>query len=170
VSLDQHRAAAASASLGFAALTVSDRRTPETDASGPLVLERAAAAGHRDAGRCLVPNDPAAIAAALLELLERDAVDAVVVCGGTGLSPRDLTVEAVRPLLERELEGFGELFRALSYQEIGAAAMLSRSTAGVVRGRAVFVVPGSPRAVELAMERLILPEIGHLLAQVGPRG
>ena len=164
MSLDEHRAAA-TASLGFAALTVSDRRTPETDASGPLVLGRAAARGHRDAGRRLVPNDAAAIAAALWELLESDGVDVVVVCGGTGFSPRDLTVEAVRPLLERELEGFGELFRALSFQEIGAAAMLSRSTAGVVRGRAVFVLPGSPRAAALAMERLILPEVGHLLAQ-----
>jgi molybdenum cofactor biosynthesis protein B len=165
VSLDEHRAAAASASLGFAALTVSDRRTPESDRSGPLVLERAAAAGHRDAGRRLVPNDAAAIAGALRELLAQDAVDVVVVCGGTGLSPRDLTVESVRPLLERELEGFGELFRALSYEEIGAAAMLSRATAGVVGGRAVFVLPGSPRAAELAMDRLILPEVGHLLAQ-----
>lgn len=164
--VEEHREQAQKARLGFAALVVSDRRTAETDRSGPLVLESAAGAGHLAGERRLVPNRPEAVQAELRALVERADVDVVVVCGGTGLSPRDLTVEAVRPLFERELEGFGELFRALSFAEIGAAAMLSRATAGVVGGRAVFVLPGSPRAVELAMARLILPEAAHLLAQL----
>ena len=93
-------------------------------------------------------------------------VDVVVLTGGTGFSPRDITLAAVGPLLERPVEGFGELFRMLSYQQVGAAAMLSRAAAGLIEGRAVFLLPGSPKAVALAMEKLILPETGHLLGQV----
>ena len=114
----------------------------------------------------LVPNAVSAVQEELQDLLQRDGVDAIVFCGGTGFSPRDLTVDAVRPHLEREVEGFGELFRALSYAEIGTAAMLSRALGGVARRRAVFCLPGSPKAVRLAIERLILPELGHLLGQV----
>jgi molybdenum cofactor biosynthesis protein B len=102
----------------------------------------------------------------LQDLLQREGIDAVVFCGGTGFSPRDLTVDAVRPFLEREVDGFGELFRALSYAEIGAAAMLSRATAGVIRGCAVFMLPGSEAGVRLAMTRLVIPELGHVVREL----
>jgi molybdenum cofactor biosynthesis protein B len=122
-------------------------------------------AGHRVEGSVVVPDEVAAIRRAVRRLLELPGVDVVVLTGGTGFSPRDVTVDAVRPLLDQPVDGFGELFRALSYQQVGAAAMLSRATAGLVGDRAVFLLPGSPKAVSLAMEKLILPEVGHLLAQ-----
>jgi molybdenum cofactor biosynthesis protein B len=162
---DAHHASDLAAPLGFAVLTVTDSRLPEEDRSGPLARNLAAAAGHRIEETRLLPNEPLAIQEEVRELLARDDVDVVVLTGGTGVSPRDITVEAVRPLLERSLEGFGEIFRALSYGQIGSAAMLSRATAGVARGKAVFVLPGSPPAIQLAMEKLILPEIRHLLGQ-----
>lgn len=151
--------------LGFAVVTVSDSRTAEDDTSGRRIRELAEAAGHRVEESLIMPDEVGAVRAAVQGLLSRDDVDVVVLTGGTGFSPRDLTREAVEPLLERAVEGFGELFRALSFQEVGAAAMLSRAFAGVVGGRAVFALPGSPKAVALAMEKLILPETGHLLAQ-----
>jgi molybdopterin adenylyltransferase len=165
VGVQEHHRDALPPGLGFAVVTVSDRRRAEDDESGPAIRDLAAGAGHRIAATRLVPNEAHAIQETLGELLDSDGVDVVVLTGGTGLSPRDLTVEAVRPLLERRIEGFGELFRALSFQSVGPAAMLSRATAGLAHGCAVFVLPGSPQAVTLAMERLILPEIGHLLAQ-----
>jgi len=123
------------------------------------------AAGHRVVGTDLVADDVAAIRTAVWRLLAEPGLDVVVLTGGTGFSPRDLTVEAVAPLFDRAVEGFGELFRMLSYQQVGAAAMLSRAAAGLVRDRAVFLLPGSPKAVALALEALILPEAAHLLAQ-----
>jgi molybdopterin adenylyltransferase len=164
VSAEDHRHYAL-ADLGFGVITVSDSRTAETDTGGRTVRERAVAAGHRLVAAVLVADEVAAIRGAVAAMIARPDVDAVVLTGGTGFSPRDLTREAVEPLLERTVEGFGELFRMLSYQQVDAAAMLSRSFAGVVQGRAVFALPGSPKAVELAMEKLILPEAGHLLAQ-----
>ena len=151
--------------LGFAALTVSDSRTAADDASGDEIERLAVAAGHELVERRIVPDEIVEIRAAAGELLRRDGVDVLVLSGGTGFSPRDLTLEAAAPLLERRIDGFGELFRMLSFGEIGAAAMLSRAAAGIIGGRAVFVLPGSPQAVALAMERLILPEAGHLLGQ-----
>ena len=164
MSAEQHRRAAP-AVLGFAFLTVSDTRRPEDDVSGRALRELAAAAGHNIVDSTLVADDVAALRAAVRDLLARPGVDVLVTTGGTGLSPRDLTLEAVVPLLERPIEGFGELFRMLSHAQVGAAAMLSRAAAGLVGGRAVFLLPGSPKAVKLAMEELILPEAGHLLAQ-----
>ena len=146
-------------------LTVSDTRTLETDSGGARVAELLAAAGHAVVAREIVRDDAAAIAAALRAALARDGVDAVILTGGTGVAPRDVTPEAVEPLLDRVVPGFGELFRMLSYQDIGSAAMLSRALAGLVRGRVVFALPGSRGAVELAMEKLVLPEIGHLLGE-----
>ena len=151
--------------LGFAALTVSDSRSAADDASGDVIERLAAAAGHRLVERRIVPDEIVEIRAAANEILRRDDVDVLVLSGGTGFSPRDLTLEAAAPLLERRIDGFGELFRMLSFEQVGAAAMLSRAAAGVIGGRAVFVLPGSPKAVTLAMERLILPEAGHLLGQ-----
>jgi molybdenum cofactor biosynthesis protein B len=164
MSAEQHRQYAP-AVLGFAVITVSDSRRPEDDTSGRTIREMAEASGHRVEDSTLVPDDVAAIRAALWRMLARPGVDVVVTTGGTGLSPRDLTLEAAGPLLDRPVEGFGELFRMLSYNQVGAAAMLSRAAAGLIGERAVFLLPGSPKAVALAMEKLILPEAGHLLAQ-----
>lgn len=152
-------------SLGFAVITVSDRRDATTDRGGPVAREAIAGAGHTVVRATIVGDEVEAIRAAVDAALDDAGCDVVVLTGGTGVARRDVTPEAVRPLFERELPGFGELFRQLSFAEIGAAAMLSRATAGTVRGRAVFLLPGSPAGVRLAMERLVLPEAGHLLAQ-----
>jgi molybdenum cofactor biosynthesis protein B len=164
MSVEEHRAYS-SGNLGFGLVTVSDTRALDDDVSGMLLREGVVAAGHRVLGAQLVADDVAAIRAAVRQMLELPELDVLVLTGGTGFSPRDLTVEAVAPLFDRAVEGFGELFRMLSYQQVGAAAMLSRAAAGLVGGRAVFLLPGSPKAVSLALESLILPEAGHLLAQ-----
>lgn len=155
--------------LRFAVLTISDTRTAQTDRGGPLIAELLAAAGHELAGRVLIVGDDApAIRDAVRDALRDPRVDVVVTTGGTGLAPRDVTPEAIAPLFSREIPGFGELFRALSYAEIGAAAMLSRAVAGVVDRRLLFALPGSPAAVRVAMEKLVLPEAGHLLVHARP--
>jgi molybdenum cofactor biosynthesis protein B len=144
-------------------LTVSDTRTLETDGSGRRIRELLEAAGHRIVGHAIVPDEPPRIRAELSTLLARDDVEAVIVNGGTGLAPRDTTYEVVCGLLEKQLDGFGELFRMLSYQQVGAAAMLSRAAAGVA-GRTVIVsLPGAPAAVELAMQKLVVPVLGHMV-------
>ncbi len=162
--LTAHRRAAA-AVVPTAVLTVSDTRTLETDTGGLLAAELLGAAGHPVPWRRIVRDEPAEISAAVSGALADPAVRAVVVTGGTGVAPRDVTPESVEPLLERVVPGFGELFRSLSFAEIGSAALLSRALAGLARGRVVFVVPGSRGAVRLALERLILPELGHLAAE-----
>jgi molybdenum cofactor biosynthesis protein B len=161
----QHRAYAP-AKLACAVLTVSDSRTLETDGSGRAIQERLEAAGHRVVERAIVTDDPERIRTAVLGAAARADVDAVIVNGGTGVSPRDSTPEAIEPLLYRRLDGFGEQFRALSVPEIGAAAMLSRAVAGSVDRTAVFALPGSSAAVALAMDRLVLPELPHLVGQL----
>jgi len=152
------------AHIGCAILTVSDTRTPETDGSGRRIRELLEAQAHRVEAYAVVKDEPAAIVAAICALPA--AATAVIVNGGTGLARRDTTYDAVRGLLDKEISGFGELFRMLSFAEIGAAAMLSRATAGVRGERVIFAVPGSTAAVELAMTRLILPELGHLVGLV----
>jgi molybdenum cofactor biosynthesis protein B len=147
-------------------LTVSDSRTEETDTGGGLIEECLREAGHRIVERAIVPDDPVRVRAFLEPVFERSDVDAAIVTGGTGASPRDRTPDAVEPLLDRVLPGFGEIFRALSFEEVGAAAMLSRALGGVVGRTAVFVLPGSRAAVRLALERLILPELPHLVGQL----
>ncbi|HEX3125953.1 MAG TPA: molybdenum cofactor biosynthesis protein B [Thermoanaerobaculia bacterium] len=164
MSVEQHRQAAPTV-LGFAIVTVSDTRTPEDDVSGRTIADLARGAGHRVESTTIVPDDVAAIRQATRESLRSDAVDVVVLTGGTGFSSRDVTLDAVEPLFETRIDGFGELFRMLSWQQVGSAAMLSRAAAGLVGGRAVFLLPGSTKAVALAMEKLILPETGHLLGQ-----
>lgn len=151
--------------LGFAVVTVSDSRTEADDTGGAAVRRLAEAAGHRVVAGRIVRDEIDAVHALLTDLLAEDGVDVVVLTGGTGVSPRDVTPEAVGPVMERLVEGFGELFRWLSFREVGAAAMLSRAGAGVAAGRAVFWLPGSPAAVELAMKELILPEAAHLIGQ-----
>jgi molybdenum cofactor biosynthesis protein B len=161
---EQHRRAAP-ATLGFAILTVSDTRGERDNASGQAIHDLASAAGHRVVDSTLVRDDVAAIRDAVRRLLALPGTDVVVTTGGTGFSPRDVTLDAVGPLFDQGVEGFGELFRMLSYSQVGAAAMLSRAAAGLVGTRAVFLLPGSPKAVTLAMEALILPEAAHLLGQ-----
>jgi molybdenum cofactor biosynthesis protein B len=157
-------AGASPARLGL--LTVSDTRGPEQDRSGQVARELVERAGHTVAVYAVLPDEPERIADRLGEWLERGDTDAVVVNGGTGVARRDRTYEAVSCLLERRLDGFGELFRMLSWSQVGSAAMLSRAVAGIARGKPLFSLPGSPDAVELALSRLILPELGHLLAEL----
>jgi molybdenum cofactor biosynthesis protein B len=156
------RQAAAVGGLPLAVVTVSDTRTPETDASGPTIRRLAEAAGHRVIDQRIVPDEVTAVRAALAELLGGGA-RVILFNGGTGISRRDRTYDVVSAALEKPLPGFGELFRLLSFHEIGAAAMLSRAVAGIIGDVVVFSLPGSPDAVRLAMERLILPELAHLV-------
>jgi len=148
-----------------AIVTVSDTRSLDDDAGGALVAELLEAGGHSIASRSIVRDEPEAIAAALRDLVAREDVRAVVFTGGTGVAPRDVTPDSVEPLLERVLPGFGELFRMLSYEEIGSAALLSRALAGLVAGKVVFVLPGSRGAVRLGMQKLVVPELGHLAGE-----
>lgn len=161
----EHRGGGALRDVGFTILTVSDSRRAGDDRSGALARRLVTEANHRVVGARIVRDETVSIREAVEAFLDDPGCDVVLLTGGTGVAPRDRTPEAVGPLFERELPGFGELFRALSFAEIGPAAMLSRATAGVARGRALFLLPGSPAAVELALSRLVLPEIGHLLAQ-----
>lgn len=146
--------------------TISDSKTPETDTSGRLIQDLLRAAGHEVVGYRLVRDEPAEVQAVLETACGDPAVQVVLFTGGTGITSRDRTFETLEGLLERRLPGFGELFRMLSYQEIGPAAMLSRAQAGTRAGRVVFSLPGSPAACRLALERLILPELGHLVREI----
>lgn len=151
--------------LGAAVITVSDTRTLETDTGGALLVEKLEGAGHRVVQRVIVTDDLERIRAATAEALTDEQVQAVLLTGGTGVAPRDVTPEAIQPLLDREIPGFGELFRFLSYEEIGPAALLSRAMAGQVGRRVVFALPGSRGALTTAMDKLILPELGHLVGE-----
>jgi molybdenum cofactor biosynthesis protein B len=151
-------------------ITVSDTRSLADDSGGALVCELLEGAGHRVASREIVRDDVAEIRAALERALASAECAAAILTGGTGVAPRDVTPEAVAPLLERPLPGFGELFRQLSFAEIGSAAMVSRALGGLARGKPVFALPGSRAAVRLGLERLILPELGHLAGEASKRG
>jgi molybdopterin adenylyltransferase len=151
-------------------LTVSDTRTAETDVSGTAVASLLLLAGHTVTGRAIVKDEPALVRQAIQQELSADAAvsaQVVITTGGTGITSRDSTYEAIEGLLEKRLDGFGELFRMLSYQQIGPAAMMSRAFAGLARGRIVVSLPGSESAVRLAMEKLLIPELGHLVQQAG---
>ena len=161
---------AAPKKLGFAVITVSSSRSTALEAqkkvideSGDFIAELLKASGHVVFMRELVSDNRRLIVAAIKKALQSDYVDAVITCGGTGISPADITVESVYPLLDKDLPGFGELFRSLSYEEIGSGALMSRAIAGVAFGKAIFCLPGSPQAVKLCLERLILPEVGHIV-------
>ncbi len=149
--------------VGCAVLTVSDTRTETDDTSGARLREILADAGHRVLCYRIVRDEPLEIRKELRRLFADPSVQAIFLTGGTGIAPRDTTFEAVQSLFEKEVEGFGELFRFLSFQEIGSAAMLSRATAGIVAGKVLFSMPGATAAVELAMQKLVLPELGHVL-------
>lgn len=148
-------------------VTCSDTRTPAEDRSGAAIRELLAAHHHRVTGSIVVKDDPQAITEVLGRIARDAGTQAVILTGGTGLSSRDSTFEAVDRLLEKRIDGFGELFRWLSFQEIGPAAMLSRATAGLYRGKIVFSLPGSEGAVRLALDKLILPELGHAVWLAG---
>jgi molybdopterin adenylyltransferase len=160
-----HKAAAPSSVRCFV-LTVSDTRTEETDTGGRAVADLLLAGGHQVTGRKIVRDEPQMIRATIREQLASADVQAVIATGGTGISQRDTTFETINALLDKRLDGFGELFRMLSYQEIGAAAMLSRASAGTAQGKLIFSLPGSENAVRLAMTKLIVPELGHVLREV----
>jgi molybdenum cofactor biosynthesis protein B len=165
VSRAAHHAQAPRAVACFV-LTVSDTRTEATDASGRAIRELLEGAGHAVSGSSIVPDEPAQVAHAVGTALAGPGTQVVITTGGTGITRRDGTYEAVTALFQKRLDGFGELFRMLSYEDIGPAAMLSRATAGTVGERAVFVLPGSEAVVRLAMTKLILPELGHVVQQV----
>ncbi len=145
-----------------AVLTISDTRTAETDTSGPLIRKLLEDAGHRVVRQDILPDELDGVRRFVESQCDDDGCQCVLLTGGTGLSSRDSTVEAIEAILDKRIDGFGELFRSLSYEQIGAAAMFSRAVAGARRGTAVFAMPGSTDAVALAMEKLILPELGHI--------
>ena len=167
-SVTEHRRDAPS-SLSLAVMTVSDTRTLETDSSGALIVSLAEAAGHRIAERVIVQDEPDRMRPLLIEWSARPDLSAILITGGTGISPRDQTFETVSSLLTKPLSGYCELFRMLSYAEIGPAAILSRAIGGLVGEVAVLVMPGSRAAVELAMTRIILPELSHIVREATKR-
>ena len=160
-----HHRRDAPARVPTAIVTVSDTRTLESDTGGALVEQMLAAAEQPVTGRRFVPDEPDAIRAALAQAVAEASSRAVILTGGTGIPPRDVTPDTIEPELDRVIPGFGELFRMLSYEDIGSAALLSRALAGLKQGKVVFVIPGSRGAVRLAMEKLVLPELGHLAGE-----
>ena len=161
----QHRQSAPD-SVCVAVLTISDTRTPETDTGGDVVEELIGGAGHEIVARQIVRDDAPSIRNTLVDLLARPDVDAVVTTGGTGISGRDTTYEVAERMIEKRLDGFGELFRMLSYEEIGAAALLSRAVAGAVGSKLIACLPGSRNAVRLGTEKLLVPEIAHIVFEL----
>lgn len=160
----EHKRAAPKAVRCFV-LTVSDTRTESTDTGGRAIADLLTAAGHIVTARAIVKDDAEQVGATVDRWLHVDDGDAIITTGGTGITSRDSTYEAIDARLEKRLTGFGELFRMLSYEQIGPAAMMSRATAGLARGRIVIALPGSEAAVRLAMEKLVLPELGHMVQQ-----
>jgi len=161
--VEEHRKAAVTG-VRCAVLTVSDTRAPETDVSGRTIVDLLESASHVVAKRQILRDNPKDVHDAVLAQI--GGVDAIITTGGTGITSRDSTYEAVADLFEKRIDGFGELFRMLSYPEIGSAAMMTRACAGVARGTAIFILPGSEHAVRLAMTKLILPEIGHVVREL----
>ena len=162
----EHKATAPRA-IGCWVLTVSDTKTPDTDTSGQLIRKLLLDAGHQIVGSSIVRDEPKDVQRVIREACTNDEVRAVLVTGGTGITSRDSTYEAIEALLDKRLPGFGELFRMLYYQEIGAAAMMSRAQLGVHARRIVVSLPGSPNACRLALEKLVIPELSHLIREVG---
>ena len=157
-------------SLNFAVITCSTSRYREfaeagrlNDPSGDLIVEALRRNGHRVTMRRIVTDNRSEIQHLVMRALKSRKTDAIVTTGGTGLAQKDVTIEAVKPLLEKEVPGFGELFRATSYQKIGSAAILTRAVAGVAKGKAIFCLPGSPQSVTLALQELIIPETPHII-------
>ena len=166
MSVEEHRKEGAERGpLRVGNITVSDTRTPETDENGAYLRAQLLASGHEEAFYAIVPDEPERVLEALSRARETGA-QAVLFNGGTGIASRDTTFDALSGVLEKTLPGFGELFRMLSYEQVGAAAMLSRATAGVWRGVLIVSMPGSPKAVHLAWEKLLKPELAHLIREI----
>jgi molybdopterin adenylyltransferase len=161
----EHKATAPR-SVGCWVLTISDTKTPETDTSGALIRTLLLDAGHEVVGSTIVRDEPKDVQRVIREACATDAVRAVIATGGTGITSRDSTYEAIEALLDKRLPGFGELFRMLSYEEVGAAAMLSRAQLGIHARRIIVSLPGSPNACRLALEKLLIPELPHLIREV----
>ena len=162
MSVEDHKSKAPK-SVNLAIITVSDTRTEADDSSGMAIADMMARAGHRIVRRAIVKDEIEEIQKALRELIEDNGVQAVVMNGGTGIARRDVTLEAITPFVEKSIPGFGELFRALSFNQVGSAAMMSRASAFVTERKIVFCLPGSEKAVRLAVEKLIAPELGHMV-------
>jgi molybdenum cofactor biosynthesis protein B len=162
----QHQQSAKDITARCAVITLSDTRTRDSDTSGQIIQALLTTAGHHVAHYDLIKDDPAELEPLLLKLAMDADVDALLTNGGTGIARRDQTIAVVEKMIDQPLPGFGELFRMLSWQQVGAAAMLSRATAGLTRGKAIFAMPGSSKAVELAMTQLILPQIRHILYEL----
>ena len=166
---ERHKAEAPR-SLSFAVITCSTSRYKEfsetgrlNDPSGDIIVKALRENGHRVTMRRIVSDEKTQIQRVLMRAVKSRKTDVIITSGGTGISPRDVTIEAVQPLLEKEIPGFGEIFRILSYEKIGSAAVLTRALAGVAKGKVIFCLPGSPQSVSLALEKLIIPEAGHLV-------
>lgn len=167
---EHHGHTPAPSAIRVGIVTVSDTRTAATDEGGRLVSALCRASNFTIVGEAILPDDPARVAGQVRKLVTDGTVDAILITGGTGISRRDTTVEAVLGLFEKTIDGFGELFRALSYAAIGPAAMLSRAVGGTIGCVAVFAIPGSPAAVRLALDKLILPALGHIVAELHRHG
>jgi molybdenum cofactor biosynthesis protein B len=168
-SVERHREASPE-KIRVAVLTISDTRTPETDTGGNIIVELMREAGHEITRREIVKDDAARIKEVLEGLVVDEGVDAVITTGGTGISARDTTYEVVSRMIDKKLDGFGEIFRMLSYEEVGAAAVLSRAVAGAAGSKFVACLPGSTNAVRLAMEKLLVPEISHVVFELRKHG
>ena len=152
-------------SVSCAVLTISDTRTEQDDEAGRLIRQKLSENGHRVTSYCILKDEADPIEKKIRELLREEELQVIITNGGTGVSRRDITVETMLPILEKKLDGFGELFRSLTYQEIGTGSIMSRAIAGVAGGKVIVCLPGSPEAINLAMEKIILPEIGHLVRE-----
>lgn len=166
MSVERHREAAGHGAVTVGLVTVSDTRPPDDDTNGIYLRAKFEELGHKVAGYTIVKDEPVQVEAALDQMVAILGMQIIIFNGGTGIAPRDTTYDVIARKLEKTLPGFGEIFRMLSYQQVGAAAMLSRATAGTYRGKLVFSTPGSPKAVSLALEQLILPELNHLAWEI----
>jgi molybdenum cofactor biosynthesis protein B len=166
MSYSDHLKSSQETTVRCAVVTLSDTRTIDTDTSGKKIAELLSVAGHAVVDHRVLKDDPTELELWLNQLLLRPDVDAILTTGGTGISKRDQTIGAIERLLEQPLPGFGELFRFLSYEQIGSGAMLSRAVGGIAKGKLIFAMPGSTAAVELAMTKLILPEVRHLVFEI----
>ncbi len=152
-------------SVSCAVLTISDTRTEQDDESGRFVRQKLSETGHRVILHCILKNEADSIKHKIHELLKEEEVQVIIIIGGTGVSRRDVTIETIHPILEKELDGFGELFRFLTYGEIGTGSIMSRAIAGIAERKVILCLPGSPEAAKLAMDNIILPELGHLVME-----
>jgi len=152
-------------SVSCAVLTISDTRTEQDDESGRFVRQKLSETGHRVILHCILKNEADSIKHKIHELLKEEEVQVIITIGGTGVSRRDVTIETIHPILEKELDGFGELFRFLTYGEIGTGSIMSRAIAGIAERKVILCLPGSPEAAKLAMDNIILPELGHLVME-----